>query len=193
MMAAVGRVAIVALALSVGSAQAATDIDLFFPVPVQGKLANEMQRLIEQFDKDHADIHVTAVYTGSYDDTNLKTRAAIQAGTTAGRSHHERQFHPRICDQQRRDRARRSDRQGRPDTGTVHGPVLAGTETECHRAGPASMACRSRIRRRCCTTASMRSRMPASIPTSRRSPGRTGWTICARWPGMTAAARRAGA
>ena len=80
MMAAVGRVAIVALALSVGSAQAATDIDLFFPVPVQGKLANEMQRLIEQFDKDHADIHVTAVYTGSYDDTNLKTRAAIQAG-----------------------------------------------------------------------------------------------------------------
>src|SRR5580704_17146944 len=70
MAAAVGRVAIVALALSVGSAQAATDIDLFFPVPVQGKLANEMQRLIEQFDKDHADIHVTAVYTGSYDDTN---------------------------------------------------------------------------------------------------------------------------
>ena len=84
MMAAVGRVAIVALALSVGSAQAATDIDLFFPVPVQGKLANEMQRLIEQFDKDHADIHVTAVYTGSYDDTNLKTRAAIQAGQPPG-------------------------------------------------------------------------------------------------------------
>ena len=39
-----------------------------------------MQRLIEQFDKDHTDIHVTAVYTGSYDDTNLKTHAAIQAG-----------------------------------------------------------------------------------------------------------------
>jgi sn-glycerol 3-phosphate transport system substrate-binding protein len=63
-----------------GPTRAATDIDLFFPVPVQGKLANEMQRLIEQFDKDHADIHVTAVYTGSYDDTNLKTRAAVQAG-----------------------------------------------------------------------------------------------------------------
>ena len=29
------------------------------------------------FDKEHADIHVTAVYTGSYDDTNVKTRAAI--------------------------------------------------------------------------------------------------------------------
>ena len=68
------------LALSCGTAYAATDIDLFFPVPVQGKLAIEMQRMIEQFDKDHSDIHVTAVYTGSYDDTNLKTRAAIQAG-----------------------------------------------------------------------------------------------------------------
>jgi sn-glycerol 3-phosphate transport system substrate-binding protein len=62
------------------AADAATDIDLFFPVPVQGKLANEMQRLVEVFNKDHADIHVTPVYSGSYDDTNLKTHAAIQAG-----------------------------------------------------------------------------------------------------------------
>ena len=62
------------------SAHAATDIDLFFPVPVQGKLALEMQRLVEVFNKEHADIHVTPVYTGSYDDTNLKTHAAIAAG-----------------------------------------------------------------------------------------------------------------
>ncbi len=66
--------------LTTGAAQAATDIELFFPVPVQGKLAIEMQRLIEVFNKDHADIHVTPVYTGSYDDTNLKTHAAIAAG-----------------------------------------------------------------------------------------------------------------
>jgi sn-glycerol 3-phosphate transport system substrate-binding protein len=76
--------AILALALSAPAAQAATDIDFFFPVPVQGKLATEMQRLIEQFDTAHPDIHVTAVYTGSYDDTNLKTRAAIQAGRPPG-------------------------------------------------------------------------------------------------------------
>jgi sn-glycerol 3-phosphate transport system substrate-binding protein len=63
---------------------AATELDMFFPVPVQGKLAVEMQRLIEQFDKVHPDIHVTAVYTGSYDDTNVKTRAAIQAGKPPG-------------------------------------------------------------------------------------------------------------
>jgi sn-glycerol 3-phosphate transport system substrate-binding protein len=63
---------------------AATELDLFFPVPVQGKLAVEMQRLIERFDQEHPDIHVTAVYTGSYDDTNVKTRAAIQAGKPPG-------------------------------------------------------------------------------------------------------------
>jgi sn-glycerol 3-phosphate transport system substrate-binding protein len=66
--------------LTGGVAEAATDIDLFFPVPVQGKLANEMQRLVQVFNKDHIDIHVTPVYSGSYDDTNLKTHAAIQAG-----------------------------------------------------------------------------------------------------------------
>ena len=63
---------------------AATELDMFFPVPVQGKLAVEMQRLIERFDLEHPDIHVTAVYTGSYDDTNVKTRAAIQAGKPPG-------------------------------------------------------------------------------------------------------------
>ena len=72
--------AALAACLSSGSARAATEIDLFFPVPVQGKLANEMQRLVEVFNKDHAAIHVTPVYSGSYDDTNLKTHAAIQAG-----------------------------------------------------------------------------------------------------------------
>ena len=53
---------------------------MFFPVPVQGKLATEMQRMIADFNKQNAGIKVTPVYTGSYDDTNTKTRAAITAG-----------------------------------------------------------------------------------------------------------------
>ena len=72
--------AVMALSYGFSPAEAATDIQLFFPVPVQGKLANEMQSLIDRFNKEHSDIAVTAVYTGSYDDTNLKTRAAIKAG-----------------------------------------------------------------------------------------------------------------
>lgn len=74
------RAATLALGLMAGAANAATDIEFFFPVPVQGKLASEMQRLVEQFNKANPDINVTAVYTGNYDETNLKTRAAIQAG-----------------------------------------------------------------------------------------------------------------
>ncbi|HVY14862.1 MAG TPA: ABC transporter substrate-binding protein [Rhodopila sp.] len=69
-----------ALLLAGGAARAATDIDMYFPVPVQGKLAVEMQKVIGDFNKSHPDINVTAVYTGSYDDTNLKTHAAIKAG-----------------------------------------------------------------------------------------------------------------
>lgn len=72
--------AVLSLALPALPARAATEIDLFFPVPVQGKLAVEMQRLVERFNGEHPDIKVTASYTGTYDDTNLKTRAAIQAG-----------------------------------------------------------------------------------------------------------------
>src|SRR5579875_2928159 len=68
-----------AFLLSAGSAHA-TDIDLYFPVPVQGKLATEIQRLVGEFNQQYPDVKVTPVYTGSYDDTVLKTRAAIQAG-----------------------------------------------------------------------------------------------------------------
>jgi sn-glycerol 3-phosphate transport system substrate-binding protein len=56
------------------------EIELFFPVPVQGMLANKMKELIARFNTQHPDIEATAVYTGSYDDTSLKTRTAIKAG-----------------------------------------------------------------------------------------------------------------
>ena len=75
------RAAAVAAVLLLGTAaHATTEIDLFFPVPVQGKLATEMQRLVAEFNASHPDVRVTPVYTGSYDDTNLKTRAAIEVG-----------------------------------------------------------------------------------------------------------------
>jgi sn-glycerol 3-phosphate transport system substrate-binding protein len=61
-----------------------TEIELFFPVPVQGMLANKMRELVDRFNTEHPDLKVTAVYTGSYDETNLKTRAAIKAGRPPG-------------------------------------------------------------------------------------------------------------
>src|SRR3984893_10205547 len=65
---------------SVGGSAGATDIDLFFPVPVDGQLARDMATLIKQSTAAHPDIKATPVYTGSYDETLIKTRSATQAG-----------------------------------------------------------------------------------------------------------------
>jgi sn-glycerol 3-phosphate transport system substrate-binding protein len=69
-----------ALALPAFAQESPTQIDLFFPVPVDGKLARDMGTLIKEFNDSHSEIKATAVYTGSYDDTLIKTRAAIKAG-----------------------------------------------------------------------------------------------------------------
>jgi sn-glycerol 3-phosphate transport system substrate-binding protein len=68
------------LALSPAFAQAPTEIELFFPVPVDGQLARDMSTMIREFNEKHPAIKATAVYTGSYDETLIKTRAAMKAG-----------------------------------------------------------------------------------------------------------------
>jgi len=62
------------------AASAKTSIDFYFPVPVQGALAREMTRLVKEFNDASPDVEVVAAYTGSYDDTRLKTQAAVEAG-----------------------------------------------------------------------------------------------------------------
>jgi sn-glycerol 3-phosphate transport system substrate-binding protein len=69
-----------ALLAGSGSAQAATEIELFFPVPVDGKLARDMAAMLKEFNEKNPDIKAVPVYTGSYDETLIKTRAAIKAG-----------------------------------------------------------------------------------------------------------------
>src|SRR5262245_55264141 len=63
-----------------GAAWAQTRIEFFFPVPVEGKLAREMTRLVKQYNDSQKEVEVTAVYTGSYDETKLKAQAAAKAG-----------------------------------------------------------------------------------------------------------------
>jgi sn-glycerol 3-phosphate transport system substrate-binding protein len=67
-----------------GAAEAATEIELFFPVPVDGKLARDMTTMLKEFNDKHPDIKAVPVYTGSYDETLIKTRAAIKAGKPPG-------------------------------------------------------------------------------------------------------------
>lgn len=63
-----------------GLAHAETAIDYFFPVPVEGALAKEMTRIVNDFNKEHPEIKVTPVYTGSYDETSIKAHGAAKAG-----------------------------------------------------------------------------------------------------------------
>jgi len=77
-------IAVPAVGALARGALAADEIDLFFPVPVQGKLADKMKELIDRFNGQQSAVKATAVYTGSYDDTSLKTRAAIKAGKPPG-------------------------------------------------------------------------------------------------------------
>jgi sn-glycerol 3-phosphate transport system substrate-binding protein len=69
-----------ALALSPLVASAQTKIEFFFPVPVEGKLAKEMTRLVKVYNDSQKEVEVTAIYAGSYDDTKLKAQAAAKAG-----------------------------------------------------------------------------------------------------------------
>jgi sn-glycerol 3-phosphate transport system substrate-binding protein len=80
----VTRLGLGALALTFATAAlpawAQTKIEFFFPVPVEGKLAREMTRLVKVYNEGQKEVEVTAVYTGGYDDTKLKAQAAAKAG-----------------------------------------------------------------------------------------------------------------
>ena len=80
----VTRLGMGALALTFATAAlpawAQTKIEFFFPVPVEGKLAREMTRLVKLYNEGQKEVEVSAVYTGGYDDTKLKAQAAAKAG-----------------------------------------------------------------------------------------------------------------
>jgi sn-glycerol 3-phosphate transport system substrate-binding protein len=78
-----GALAAAALAAAVGApalAQPVTEIELFFPVPVDGQLARDMASMVKEFSDAHPAIKAVAAFTGSYDETLIKTRAAMKAG-----------------------------------------------------------------------------------------------------------------
>jgi len=74
---------IAALAVSTALATtvlAAERIEFMFPAPVQGKLSREMQKLVKEFNTSQSDVEVVGVFTGSYDDTKIKSQASAEAG-----------------------------------------------------------------------------------------------------------------
>jgi sn-glycerol 3-phosphate transport system substrate-binding protein len=64
-----------------GAAQGKTAIDFMFPVPVQGRIAQEMLQITREFNASQQEVEVTAIFTGDYDSTKMKAAAAQKAGS----------------------------------------------------------------------------------------------------------------
>lgn len=62
------------------AAIAQEEIKFYFPTSVQGRLAILMKEVVENYNNSQSDVHVTAVYTGSYAETGIKASAAMEAG-----------------------------------------------------------------------------------------------------------------
>ena len=67
-------------ALMSSLAAAQEKIRFYFPTSVQGRLAIIMKEVVKKYNQAQGDVHVTAVYTGSYAETGIKASAAMEAG-----------------------------------------------------------------------------------------------------------------
>ncbi len=68
------------LLAGVASAAAETKITFYFPVAVGGPVTKIVDGLVAGFEKDHPEVKVEAVYSGSYQDTTAKILTAVKGG-----------------------------------------------------------------------------------------------------------------
>ena len=70
---------VLAVVFSAAAAQAAVELNMYYPVAVGGPITKVIDDMIAEFEKGHPDIKVKAVYAGNYDDTRVKALAALKA------------------------------------------------------------------------------------------------------------------
>ncbi|MEJ6023769.1 ABC transporter substrate-binding protein [Ramlibacter sp. PS4R-6] len=61
-------------------ARAATEITFHYPIAVGGPVAKTMTRLVEDFEREHPDIKVRPIYTGTYRESLAKSLTAHRSG-----------------------------------------------------------------------------------------------------------------
>jgi sn-glycerol 3-phosphate transport system substrate-binding protein len=61
------------------AAQAAVELNMYYPVAVGGPITKVIDDMIAEFEKSNPGIKVKAVYAGNYDDTRVKALAAFKA------------------------------------------------------------------------------------------------------------------
>ena len=77
-------VALSALALGMsGTAQAETNLTMYYPVAVGGPLTKIVDGMVADFMKQNPDIKVKAIYAGNYNDARIKALAALKSGKPA--------------------------------------------------------------------------------------------------------------
>jgi sn-glycerol 3-phosphate transport system substrate-binding protein len=59
---------------------AAVDLTMYYPVAVGGPVTKVIDDMVARFEKENADIKVTAVYAGNYTDTMTKAMTAMKGG-----------------------------------------------------------------------------------------------------------------
>ncbi|MCV6609830.1 MAG: ABC transporter substrate-binding protein [Amphritea sp.] len=70
-------------ALAAGTAQAKTDLTMYYPVAVGGPLTKIVDGMISDFEAKNPDIDVNAIYAGNYNDARIKALAALKSGKPA--------------------------------------------------------------------------------------------------------------
>lgn len=64
-------------------AQAQTELTMYYPVAVGGKITKIVDDLVSGFMKENPDIKVNAIYAGNYNDARVKALAALKGGKPA--------------------------------------------------------------------------------------------------------------
>ena len=64
-------------------AAAETELTMYYPIAVGGKLTAVVDGIVAQFEAANPDINVNAVYSGNYDDTRVRALSALNSGEPA--------------------------------------------------------------------------------------------------------------
>jgi sn-glycerol 3-phosphate transport system substrate-binding protein len=60
-----------------------TELTFYYPIAVGGPLTKVIDGFVANFEKEHPDVKVHAIYAGNYDDARIKALAALKAGQPA--------------------------------------------------------------------------------------------------------------
>ena len=77
-----GLAAVTAIGIAVPAA-AETELTMYYPIAVGGKLTEVVDGIVADFEAENPDIKVNAIYSGNYDDTRVRALSALASGDPA--------------------------------------------------------------------------------------------------------------